>query len=323
MRILYPTRIDVSGAMGEYHRNLATHLSEKTISYIGPNSDLQISPQMTTIKLSGNSVIKAYQYLQPLLEDIDVIHTGPFYHHIIYSKTPNSKVVHTLHNVEQYKGIKRARNVRRRMLMDSSDELVAPSQYIADSVPHDREITIIPNGVDTTTFNPEKADTNQNTFFYIAGDWPRKNLCVVLKLAKNNPESQFRIRAPNIRESNRMVAENQDNIDLLPYLEHGDLAEIYASSEAVLCPFEREGFGLVVIESLSSGTPVIGYRSGNIPNLIDHGTTGVLCESLNLNEWTEALSRVKTTSSRQCRKTALQYDWDVIAKKYQNLYRSL
>ena len=69
---------------------------------------------------------------------------------------------------------------------------------------------------------------------------------------------------------------------------------------ALLAPFDwPEPFGLVFIEALACGTPVLAYRRGSAPEIIDDGVTGCLCE--NLDELTAAVEQVSTLDRRRCR----------------------
>jgi glycosyltransferase involved in cell wall biosynthesis len=71
---------------------------------------------------------------------------------------------------------------------------------------------------------------------------------------------------------------------------------------ALLAPFDwPEPFGLVFIEALACGTPVLAYRRGSAPEIIDDGVTGCLCE--NLDELTAAVEQVSTLDRRRCRQT--------------------
>ncbi|HXT65832.1 MAG TPA: glycosyltransferase family 4 protein [Nitrospiraceae bacterium] len=54
-------------------------------------------------------------------------------------------------------------------------------------------------------------------------------------------------------------------------------ADFLGNACAVLCPYQPEAFGLVLIEALACGTPVVTYRHGSFPELIDHESTGFLC----------------------------------------------
>ncbi|HLZ33420.1 MAG TPA: glycosyltransferase family 4 protein, partial [Nitrospira sp.] len=74
------------------------------------------------------------------------------------------------------------------------------------------------------------------------------------------------------------------------------LGEAYA----LLAPFDwPEPFGLVFIEALACGTPVLAYRRGSVPEIIDNGVTGLVCEGL--DELTAAVAEVSNLDRRRCR----------------------
>ena len=69
---------------------------------------------------------------------------------------------------------------------------------------------------------------------------------------------------------------------------------------ALVCPYDwPEPFGLVLIEALACGTPVLAYRRGSIPEIIEDGTTGFVCERL--DEMTAAVQRIPEIDRRRCR----------------------
>lgn len=76
--------------------------------------------------------------------------------------------------------------------------------------------------------------------------------------------------------------------------------EFVGNALALVCPYDwPEPFGLVLIEALACGTPVLAYRRGSIPEIIEDGVTGFVCESL--PEMVESIGRIKTIDRRQCR----------------------
>jgi glycosyltransferase involved in cell wall biosynthesis len=75
--------------------------------------------------------------------------------------------------------------------------------------------------------------------------------------------------------------------------------EFLGNACAALCPYQPESFGLVVIEALACGTPVITYRHGSFPELIDHETTGFLCRDE--AEMIDAVRRIDTIDRARCR----------------------
>jgi glycosyltransferase involved in cell wall biosynthesis len=68
----------------------------------------------------------------------------------------------------------------------------------------------------------------------------------------------------------------------------------------LLCPYDwPEPFGLVLIEAMACGTPVLAYRQGSIPEIIDHGVTGYICD--NIGEMAQAVSALSLIDRSRCR----------------------
>jgi glycosyltransferase involved in cell wall biosynthesis len=70
---------------------------------------------------------------------------------------------------------------------------------------------------------------------------------------------------------------------------------------ALLCPFWPESFGLVLIESLACGTPVLVYNHGSFPEIIDHGVTGFLCA--HVDDMVKAIERLSDIDRARCRRS--------------------
>ena len=70
-------------------------------------------------------------------------------------------------------------------------------------------------------------------------------------------------------------------IKYLGEVNHAQKVELLANAVVTLFPVTwREPFGLVMIESMATGTPVIGMNLGSVPEVIAHGKTGIVCQSL-------------------------------------------
>ena len=83
-----------------------------------------------------------------------------------------------------------------------------------------------------------------------------------------------------------------------------------------------EPFGLSVIEAMACGTPVIAQNRGSMPELIDHGVTGFLVESL--DEAVEAIARIDEIDRAACRAAvAARFTVDHMADRYLSLYGKL
>jgi glycosyltransferase involved in cell wall biosynthesis len=78
---------------------------------------------------------------------------------------------------------------------------------------------------------------------------------------------------------------------------------LLAGADALLFPIEwDEPFGLVMVEALSSGTPVIGFRRASVPEVVEDGRTGFVVDDL--DGMVEAIARIGEIDRRACRTAA-------------------
>ena len=99
--------------------------------------------------------------------------------------------------------------------------------------------------------------------------------------------------------------------------------ELLSDAKCLLHPtLAPETSSLVTMEALAAGTPVIAYRSGALPELIAHGITGFLVDSV--EEMADAIRRVDEISPEACRHAAEQnFRAENMVEKYFNLYRAM
>jgi glycosyltransferase involved in cell wall biosynthesis len=98
---------------------------------------------------------------------------------------------------------------------------------------------------------------------------------------------------------------------------------LLADARALLFPVEwEEPFGLVMIESLACGTPVIAWRRGSTPEIIDDGQTGFIVD--NIDAAVRAVSRLDEIDRRVCRRTfETRFDANRMAREYVTVYEQV
>jgi len=70
------------------------------------------------------------------------------------------------------------------------------------------------------------------------------------------------------------------DIEYLGEVSHGEKVELLQNARATLFPIEwEEPFGLVMVESMACGTPVVATRWGAVPEVIEDGRSGIIVES--------------------------------------------
>jgi glycosyltransferase involved in cell wall biosynthesis len=107
--------------------------------------------------------------------------------------------------------------------------------------------------------------------------------------------------------------------------EIGDRArdELLGNAAALLFPIEwPEPFGLVMIEALACGTPVIAWRRGSVPEILEDGVTGCIVDSV--DEAVAAVTRIDGMSRATCRRVFEErFDASRMAREYLDVYRGL
>ncbi len=112
-------------------------------------------------------------------------------------------------------------------------------------------------------------------------------------------------------------------IEFLGEIDDAQKSELLAGALALLFPIDwPEPFGLVMIEAMAAGTPVIAWRNGSVPEIVEPGVTGFIVQCL--DEALEALNRVSTLDRLNVRKRFKdRFTVDRMAENYLVLYRRL
>jgi len=127
--------------------------------------------------------------------------------------------------------------------------------------------------------------------------------------------------------------EHRSDVEFLDPNSADKLADWYRDASISVLPSLWEAFGMVMIESLASGTPVVGTRDGAIPELINDSRIGRLfepgetagAEATNVEGLARAmieaieLSRDPKTAPI-CREYATQFSWDAVGPRFEEIY---
>src|SRR5205085_7523293 len=90
-------------------------------------------------------------------------------------------------------------------------------------------------------------------------------------------------------------------IEFIGEIGEADKDSFLGGARALLFPIDwPEPFGLVMIEALACGTPVVAFRGGSVDEILEHGVSGYIVETL--DEAIEATRRVSAIDRRACRR---------------------
>lgn len=115
----------------------------------------------------------------------------------------------------------------------------------------------------------------------------------------------------------------------LGFLARGTLADLYADADLFVFPSPTETCGLVALEALASGLPVIGARAGGIPESVRHDLTGALVEAGSRDGFCDAIVRLaddgeqRGAMSQAARAFAVGRDWARELDELEGLYQRL
>ncbi|MDA8186209.1 MAG: glycosyltransferase family 4 protein [Acidimicrobiales bacterium] len=114
-----------------------------------------------------------------------------------------------------------------------------------------------------------------------------------------------------------------ERIRYLGEVSHERKLELLAGASALLFPIRwDEPFGMVMIEAMACGTPVLGFPEGAVPEVVDHGRTGFLCGDE--TDMAQAVSRLDEIDRSECRKAVEGYfSAERMAAEHVELYEQL
>ena len=192
-------------------------------------------------------------------------------------------------------------------------------------------------GVDTNFYTPGSAQEDQEDYyFWVSRFHPVKGLDIALDLAeylgfklKVAGSMEFRDHAEYGKKYLERIGQlsNVEYIQLPMNSTHHEVKrELYRRAKAFLYPVQYpESFGLVVMEALACGTPVITTDQGAMPELVKHGVSGFVCEKK--RDFTLSIESLNILNiewvRERCRENALYFDWKVAAQDYEKLYEKV
>jgi glycosyltransferase involved in cell wall biosynthesis len=124
---------------------------------------------------------------------------------------------------------------------------------------------------------------------------------------------------------NEQIAPHVDGefIQFLGEANHNQKNNLMGRAYATLFPITwREPFGLVMIESMAAGTPVIGIEMGSVGEVISNGVSGFVCQ--NVDECVDAVAKIANIDRQSCRDyVALKFGVQAMTNGYEAAYQAV
>lgn len=231
-------------------------------------------------------------------KEFDVIHSHMGCAALPYANLVKTPTIHTLHGIFTPDNEKMFVHARRQPFVSISDSQREPRLGL-------NCVATVYNGVDTSTyqFYPEPGELPYLAFLGRVS--PEKGTHLAIEIAKRTGwtlKIAGKIDAVDVDYYETEVKPHIDGeqIQFLGEANHTQKNILMGNAVATLFPITwREPFGLVMIESMATGTPVIAMDLGSTSEVIAHGKTGFLCQSL--DEFVQALEQIQSIDRHACR----------------------
>lgn len=196
-----------------------------------------------------------------------------------------------------------------------------------------RDGALTPGGVRLDRFRPTVKRTTEPTLLYSGAiDEPRKNVASLLEavaiLSRSEPRVRLWLSGPG--DASALLANApsaaRERTEVLPLGAPEDQPDRYAAAWATVYPTRNEAFGLVLVESLACGTPIVASDHASLPELMEPGigATATIDDATALADACgAALELARQPGIREaCRSAAERHDWErSVAPRVEALYQ--
>jgi glycosyltransferase involved in cell wall biosynthesis len=212
-----------------------------------------------------------------------------------------------------------------------TDAVVAISRAAADGLRRwfGVEARVVYDGVRLERFPLTAGRDSRPTIVCAAAvDDARKRIPLLLaafrRVRRERPDARLLLVRP--RDRRQADALEGDGVELFS-VRPEEIAEVYRRAWVSALAARNEAFGLVLVEALACGTPVVGARDGGVPEIVDRPEIGRLFEggeeelARSLLEALELATEAGTPAA--CRARAASFTTDATARGYEAIYREL
>jgi len=264
---------------------------------------------------------KAYEAYKPYLKEFDVIHGHNWwcFEYLYKMEHPEAKVLHTHHGHLNFKskppGVEKM-------------NLVAISQFMAKEYARilNTHVKWVYNGINTDLYKFSRKHGGR--LLYVGRFTKFKGAHVAIQVAKKTG-----LGLDLVGGSQFITAQDKAYFEQIKRLCDGKRIRLYADAphqvkvrlmqkaKAILVPSNfQEPFGLTVVEANSCGCPAIVWNDGALPEIIQNGVNGFVCEKT-VDAMVKAVRMVDEIKPENCRVVVERnFSREVMAKRYLSLY---
>lgn len=327
-------RLDSSDATMEYINRVRVFRAGgrwSRLSLLVPKLFMPLAMAITAYRLTRKyrySVLHAYQASQAAVAAV-----------IVNALCPGIPLIITLQEGKILKQQPWLTQVIRSLILRRARVITAISNYLADyarsvsRVP----VVVIPNGVDVDAMHhPEIARDAYRVV--TASRLVEKNnvegiLRAMVYVRERFPEARLLVAGDGPMMATLVGLASDLGIagivEFRGFVPHSQLGEVLCSAGIFVRPSLSEGLGSAFLEAMAAHTPVIASAVGGIPDIVEEGVTGLLCDPRSPHDIARAImtllesEQLRTEIVARADVFVKKYDWSSIAWRMSKLYASL
>ncbi|OGP94064.1 MAG: glycosyl transferase family 1 [Deltaproteobacteria bacterium RBG_16_47_11] len=315
------------------------------------------------------------------LKEADIVHCHTWYTHLagcLIKQMLNIPLVLTIHSLEPHRSWKeeqmgstyKASTWLEKTAYENADGVIATSQSMKTAahnlykVPLEK-VRIIPNGIDANQYKPtlnpallaSYGINPEKPFLLFVGRITRQkgiiHLINAIKYLLPGIQAVLCAGAPDTKEIGEEIAEKvekvrnetaNDVIWIQQWVPRAHLITLYSHASVFICPSIYEPFGIINLEAMACGTPVVASAVGGIPEVVVRGETGLLVpfepisdgnfEPKNPGQFSKDLAeavnslfssseKIRTMGWESRKRVEKDFSWESVARQTIGFYREL
>lgn len=216
-----------------------------------------------------------------------------------------------------------------KFVLYSSDRVIVVSEFLKKEVLElgidEGKVRVIYGGVASKPTKKERFELNGRVITFIGSLVKQKDVDILLEAFKEVPDAKLVIIGEG-KEKPKLerLARDIKDVHFLGYRE--DLASVLEKTEVLVLPSREEGFGLVLLEAMNAGVPVVATRVGGIVEIVEDGYNGILIEPGNPEQLAGGIIRaleseeLRESLINNGRKTAEKFGWESMSNAVDAIY---
>lgn len=329
--LINPTVLDIPlknyGGIEEVVYNLAVELNRQghdvyvcaTIGSSFPEGINHIKTIKSNLRWNITDELVSYNIYSSQIKDMDIIHDHT---HLLYSyqlKESNPNICSTLHN--HYSSYKNKPpilypcfiGVSKDQSKKISRNLGIPVKYVYNCIDLDKYISY---------YEEDKKDY----YLFLSRITKEKGVHEAIQIARETNIKLYiageDIFIPDPKYVHYIKKQCTGNIKYWGRVSDIKKKQLLSKAKALIFPdLWEECFGLVLLEALACGTPVIATKIGALPEIIEHNKSGYLVD--HPSEIKEYLDKVEDIDPKECLKRAERFSVEVMTNNYIKLYKQI